>query len=110
MKRNSRQVSARQGRVDKGVKRGVSFELEIDGETVAAYPGETIATVMICQGINNRKSADSVVPTENPSREYYCGMGVCWECMVSVEAQVSVRACMTSAMPGMKVWTIKTNT
>ncbi len=37
-------------RVEKGVKRGKSFEIEVDGERLVAYEGETVAAVLVAAG------------------------------------------------------------
>jgi len=37
-------------RVEKGVKRGKPFEIEVDGETLVAYEGETVAAVLVAAG------------------------------------------------------------
>ncbi len=36
-------------------------------------------------------------------RGLYCGMGVCQDCLVTVDGQPNMRACMTKAAPGLDV-------
>ena len=38
-------------------------------------------------------------------RGLYCGMGVCFECVVMVDSKPGVRSCMTKVHPGMRVKT-----
>ena len=89
-----------QGRIMKGA-RGPKFEFELDDERCNAYQGETIATALIGAG----KRTFRLSPKEKKPRGLYCGMGVCFECLVTVDGIPNVRACMTPVKPGMKVET-----
>jgi len=40
-------------------------------------------------------------------RGYYCGMGVCWDCMMWLEGEGSVQTCRLLAAPGMRLKTMK---
>lgn len=82
------------------VDRGEPFEIKIDGQPVVAYPGETIATALLASG---RRIFHH--PEEGSPRGAYCGMGVCFSCLVTVDGLSSVRACVTPARPGMQVQT-----
>lgn len=86
-------------RINIGINRGAPFEFQVDGVKIQAYPGETIATALLSNGwLVFRKGAEA-----SEDRAFYCGMGVCWECRVSVNGLPNVRACMTLAEPGMRV-------
>jgi predicted molibdopterin-dependent oxidoreductase YjgC len=88
-------------RVDQGLDRGAAFAFLFDGRSVQAFPGETIAAALLAADIKRfRTSAKSELP-----RGLYCGMGVCWECLVVVDGRPSNRACMTEARPDMRVET-----
>lgn len=86
-------------RIQKGIVRGAAFELEIDDQPVTAYPGETIATVMIASG--QRLLRNSSVSGE--PRGLNCGMGICFECLVTVNGRPNLRACITPAQPGDRI-------
>ncbi len=87
-------------RVTRGIDRGEAFEIEVDGAAVTAYPGESLAAVLFAAALRvlGERSGGA------RSRGYFCGMGLCWECLVTVEGQAS-RACMTEARPGLRVTT-----
>jgi predicted molibdopterin-dependent oxidoreductase YjgC len=88
-------------RVDQGLDRGVPFSFRFDGQEVRAYPGETVAAALLAADLRKfRSTAKAGLP-----RGLYCGMGVCWECLVVVDGRPSNRACMTEARPGMRVET-----
>ena len=83
------------------IDRGEPFEIEVDGKLVQAYQGETLATVMLAAGLRSLCAGGHGYP---PSR-VYCNMGVCQQCLVTVNQQPNCQACKTLAQPGMKVET-----
>lgn len=84
-----------------GRQQDVSFQVEIDGETVAAYAGDRVATVLMASG--NRIFGH---PSRyNLARTLFCGIGLCHQCLVTVDRVQNVRACMTKVHPGMKIET-----
>lgn len=88
-------------RIDVGLDRGKPFALTVDGQKVEAFPGETVAAALLAAGAKAlRQTARRGQP-----RSLYCGMGICWECLVVVDGAPSQRACMTEAKPGMRVET-----
>lgn len=88
-------------RIEKGVKRGRPFEIEVDGKKVVAYPGETVATVLIAAGLRTfRQTAENIEP-----RGVFCGIGVCFECRMVINGVPNTRACQTLATPGCRVKT-----
>ena len=88
-------------RVEKGVKRGRKFEIEVDGEKLVAYEGETIATVLLATG----RRIFRRTPEKKQPRGMYCGIGLCHECMMVVDGVPNTRACQTMAIPGCRVQT-----
>jgi len=83
------------------VERGPAVNISIDGKRVTAYAGETIAAVLTANGNRIfRYTSKSHQP-----RGIYCGMGVCFECLVTVDGIPDVRACMTPVREGMMVET-----
>ena len=86
-------------RIDKGVSRGQFFLINVDGQPVLAYPGETIASVLLASGWRMfRHSSLSGEP-----RGPFCCMGLCFDCLITLNGQQNVRACITLAQPGDKV-------
>lgn len=83
------------------IKRGKSFKIQVNNEFLTAYHGETLATVILSSG---KKSMRRTLINKKP-RGFYCGMGLCNECIVKLEDGTRVRACQTLAEPYMKVKT-----
>lgn len=73
----------------------------VDGRTVRAWEGETVAAVLLAEGM--RTFRRSLVRHE--PRGLFCGMGVCYECLVTVDGRAYVRACMTPVADGMVIET-----
>ena len=81
-----------------GLARGPRLTLTLDGNPVTAYDGETVATVLLAEGrIATRTTAGG------EPRGVFCGMGVCFDCLVIVDGLPNTRACMTQVREGMDV-------
>ena len=77
---------------------GLRESLEFDGYVITFEPGDTIGAACV--------RADRPILGARPSgapRGIYCGIGVCQECLVDVDEQAALRACVTAARPGMHV-------
>jgi predicted molibdopterin-dependent oxidoreductase YjgC len=83
-------------------RRGISFNIEVDGQKLIAYEGETVATVLLAAGV--RAFASHAEPYA-PSR-LFCGMGTCQQCLVTIDNLPNCQACRVLARPGMKVITV----
>ena len=90
-------------RIFKGVKRGQPFEIEVDGEKITAYEGETIGAVLLAAGLRTLRYTNKL---EQP-RGLYCGIGLCQECRMIINGIPNTQACQTLAEPGCRVETQK---
>jgi len=83
------------------LERGRPVQILVDGTPLAAFEGETIAAALLAQDIVTfRHTAKRSQP-----RGLYCGMGICYDCLVTVNGVHNVRACMTPVEDGMNVET-----
>jgi predicted molibdopterin-dependent oxidoreductase YjgC len=82
-----------------GISRGKPFEIEVDGQIIPAFKGETLATVLSAAGIRSYTANGA----HHPPGRLYCGMGTCHQCLVTVNGHPNYQACRTLAVPGMKV-------
>ncbi len=81
------------------VERGRPIQFFVDGESMHAYEGETIAAALTAAGrLVLRRSERTGAP-----RGVFCGIGVCFDCLVAVEGMGRVRSCMVAVRPGMRV-------
>lgn len=75
--------------------------MHVDGRPITTYAGETVAAVLLAEGVRAfRRTAQRGEP-----RGVFCGMGICYECLVTVDGAPNVRACVTTVTPGMSVET-----
>jgi len=81
------------------VERGDAFEVLVDGEPLPAYAGETIAGALTAAGRRVFRHSEK---TGSP-RGVFCGIGICFDCLVTVEGMGRVRSCMVEVQPGMRV-------
>lgn len=69
-----------------------------DGREVEALPGETIAAALSAAGILALRHTPAGAP-----RGLWCGMGACFDCIVTVDGKSGQRACLVKAEPGLRV-------
>lgn len=69
-----------------------------DGEPVKGLEGETIAASLAAAGINKMRHTRG-----GERRGLYCGMGACFDCLVTVDGRASQRACLTKVAEGQQV-------
>ncbi len=78
---------------------GNSIVLSVDGVSVRVSPGCTVAAAVLMAGTPTRTSVSG------EPRAPLCGMGICFECRVSIDGVPYQRSCQTLCLPGMKVTT-----
>lgn len=88
-------------RMQVGIARGEPFEIEVDGERIKAYPGETIASALLAAGKYRLRRTSKL----QHSRGIFCGMGICYDCRMMVNGHPNVRTCVMLAEPGCRVQT-----
>lgn len=73
--------------------------LTVDGTLVTVKPGTTVAAAVMMAGAATRISV-----TGEP-RAPLCGMGICFECRVTIDGVPHQRSCQILCAPGMDVQT-----
>ncbi len=77
---------------------GKPLTILYDGQPLLALRGESIAAALTANGI--------VLYRHTPRgarRGLYCGMGACFECLVTVNGKANQRACMTAVADGLTI-------
>ena len=72
--------------------------VHLDGEAHRVDPGASVAAALAAGG-RSAFSRDAA----GRSRGLFCGMGVCHDCLVTIDGRTSQRACMTKVQDGMRV-------
>jgi D-hydroxyproline dehydrogenase subunit alpha len=78
------------------VGRPISFQF--NDHPIQALQGETIAAALSAAGITTFRQTPSGAP-----RGLFCGMGACFDCVVTVNGRIGQRACLTRATDGMEI-------
>jgi len=71
----------------------------LDGRTTTVERGSTVAAAMLNAGVSVFRESVSGEP-----RAPLCGMGVCYECMVTIDGQREL-SCQTLCQQGMRITT-----
>ena len=82
------------------VLRGPRVSVVVDGRDIVAYEGETVFAALIAAGIKRLKGAGT-----DQARGGLCGMGICYECLVTINSVPDQRACMTLVEDQMEIRT-----
>ena len=74
--------------------------LTINGRASVADAGDSVAVALLKQGTTCfRRSVDG------EPRAPLCGMGICYECRVTIDGQPHQKSCQILVAPGMEVVT-----
>ena len=79
---------------------GRPVTITVDGVPLSAYAGQTIAGALIAAGRRSWRRSLHGHP-----RGLFCGIGLCFDCLVTVDSTPNVRACLTQVADGMVVET-----
>ncbi|MEN8243414.1 MAG: (2Fe-2S)-binding protein [Thermodesulfobacteriota bacterium] len=90
-------------RIEKGVTPGQQFEIEVDKNKIVAFEGETVATALMASG---RRTFGHTTKKGHP-RGVFCGIGLCHNCLMTIDGIHNTRACQVLATPGCRVETQK---
>ena len=69
-----------------------------DGAPVTAKPGQSIAAALTDAGYRSFRTT-----AKGEGRGIFCGMGVCQDCLVTIDGSPNKRACITKAVAAIKV-------
>jgi predicted molibdopterin-dependent oxidoreductase YjgC len=76
-----------------------TVEVTIDGRSTRARVGDTVAAALISAGVLASRAAD----VSGAPRAPYCMMGVCFECLVTVDGVGNRQGCLVPVQSGMRV-------
>ena len=88
-------------RLDDALSAAPMVALTIDGARIEARAGDLLAAAMLATG----HGVCRTTPVSAAPRGPYCMMGVCFECLVTIDGMGSRQACLVPVRAGMVVET-----
>ncbi len=80
---------------------GTAVTLKVDGKPIRARTGDTVAAAMLAAGLDHCRTT----PVTGAPRAPYCLMGVCFDCLVTIDGVGSRQGCLVPVREGMAVET-----
>ena len=84
-----------------GASEGRRVGIKVNGRPLLAREGETVHGALLAGGIRSLRRSRK----KGEKRGGLCGMGVCCECLVTIDGEPDRRACMTLVEERMEVET-----
>jgi sarcosine oxidase subunit alpha len=80
---------------------GATFALTIDGKSIRARDGDSVAAAMLAAGLERCRTT----PVSGAPRAPYCLMGVCFDCLVTIDGVGNRQGCLVPVREGMAIET-----
>ena len=74
-------------------------QIFVDGVAVAARQGDTVSAALLASSCDARRST----AVSGAPRLPYCMMGVCFDCLVTIDGAGNRQACLERVTEGMRV-------
>ncbi|MBU6243429.1 MAG: (2Fe-2S)-binding protein [Acidobacteria bacterium] len=81
------------------VKPNSSITFTFDGKLISAIPGQTVGSAILEAGERTMR----LTRFENKPRGIFCGIGICFDCLVVIDGTPNQRACLIEVRDGMSV-------
>ena len=73
-----------------------------DGRAITARAGQSVGAALMANGITSWRTTRK---NEKP-RGLFCGIGVCYDCLITVDGMPNQRACLVDVTEGMQIESI----
>ena len=70
----------------------------VDGRELEACAGDSVASALLANGIRALRNGPDGAP-----RGLFCGIGICFDCLVTIDGRPGLRACMVRVQEQMDV-------
>lgn len=81
------------------INRGPRVTIHVNGRKTEAFQGETVHAALLAAGYRTLGTTRK----HHEPRGMFCGMGICYECRVTVNGVPGQRSCMCLVEPGMEI-------
>jgi predicted molibdopterin-dependent oxidoreductase YjgC len=82
-----------------GIGRGPAVSIYVDGKELQAFEGETVLAALWADGQHTLHTT----ARKHEPRGFFCGIGVCFDCLVTIDGIGNLRACLEQVRSGMKI-------
>jgi sarcosine oxidase subunit alpha len=76
-----------------------SVSVTIDGRAMRVRAGDSVAAALLAAGVETNRVSD----VSGAPRAPYCMMGVCFECLVTVDGVANRQGCLIPVAAGMRI-------
>jgi len=76
------------------------IDITVDGSALRVAGGTSVAAALLAAGLSKFRRS-----VQGEARAPLCGMGICFECRVTIDGRAHVRSCMIPCVAGMDVQT-----
>lgn len=80
---------------------GATVRIRIDERAVEVQAGDSVAAALLFSGLTTTRTT----LVSGAPRAPYCMMGVCFECLVTIDGVANRQACMVEVKEGMAIET-----
>ncbi|HEX2137474.1 MAG TPA: (2Fe-2S)-binding protein [Microvirga sp.] len=74
-------------------------EIFVEGQSVLAREGDTVSAALLASGLDVRRAT----AVSGAPRLPYCMMGVCFDCLVTIDGVGNRQGCLVPVRPGMRI-------
>ena len=78
---------------------GTTVTIVVDGKRVEARESDTVAAAMLAAGSDHCRTT----PVSGAPRAPYCMMGVCFDCLVTIDGVGNRQGCLVRVREGMRI-------
>jgi sarcosine oxidase subunit alpha len=87
------------------LEHGQRVTIVVDGRSLDVAPGISVAAALLENGVRTFRRS-----VTGESRAALCGMGVCYECRVTIAGIAHRRACLVPVSNGLEIATVESDT
>ena len=81
------------------LQRGPKLQIRVNGRAHTAYAGESVHAALLAAGYRVLRHTHK----RRQPRGSFCGMGICYDCLVTINGVPNQRACMTLVEDRMEI-------
>ncbi|MFI1096072.1 (2Fe-2S)-binding protein [Streptomyces sp. NPDC020917] len=77
----------------------MTYRMTFRGTEIPAEPGQSVGAALVAAGIPDWRTTRK----QGRPRGLFCGIGVCYDCLITVDGARAERACLIPAADGMRL-------